>query len=159
MACVGFLRSPSLGAVVAFFGLGKDWRRYSRDANSSVKSCHESGKLRYPLTGGEGGTVIDFQRANALATLYIRQFERECGVPLVIDDGLTFTFDEGWIFRWGSEAQIKYGDHSDALAGNAPLVIFRDGTVHCAPTSYSDPKSILGWIVEHPQQSVVTLKI
>lgn len=97
---------------------------------------------------------VDFQRARELAAERIRKIEQKCGIPLAIFDGYTRTFDRGWIFYWNTEAAVTRGDYSDLIAGNAPLVLFKeDGSIRSAPTAYAEPEEILKWIDEHHAQS------
>lgn len=96
--------------------------------------------------------LTDIQGARDLAESILRRYENECGIKLAIDDGLITSFNAGWIFYWNTEASIKFGDLEDPIGGNAPIVVFKDGSVRQAPTAYSKAESILKWLAEHPEQ-------
>lgn len=56
----------------------------------------------------------------------------EDNVPdLAIVDSLTIEEDFGWVFFYQSKKYLESGDSSDALVGNAPLIVSRvDGSLH-----------------------------
>ena len=94
--------------------------------------------------------MIDFQKARELAEAYVAEFERECGIGLVIVDADTVEFEGGWIFYWDSKAYLQTQDFADAIGGNAPIVVFKDGVIKQAPTAYAKPDEILAWLRRNP---------
>ena len=84
----------------------------------------------------DGSNVpLDIQSARELVESRIRRLEAECGLPLLINDELTFTFEDGWIFFWN----VAFPDDSDPIAGNAPIVVFNNGLIRSAPTAFAEP--------------------
>jgi hypothetical protein len=58
-------------------------------------------------------------------------------IELSIVDDATFEFGSGWVFFYDSRRHLESGSISDALAGNAPLIVSkRDGSVHVAGTAH-----------------------
>lgn len=45
-------------------------------------------------------------------------------------------FDRGWVFTYDSKRYMESGDLSAALAGNAPIAVFRSGDVRVLGTAY-----------------------
>jgi hypothetical protein len=93
---------------------------------------------------------IDRLQARQLAAERVARFAEQSGLDLVLLDEETLEFDDGWIFSWDSAASVA-GDQSDPLAGNAPVVVFRNGTIRHAPTSYATPEKIIDWLRVHPE--------
>ena len=54
----------------------------------------------------------------------------ECEGFVVLNDA-TLIFDEGWIFFWDSIRHRRTRDFGDALGGNAPVFVARDGSPPC----------------------------
>ena len=77
--------------------------------------------------------MIDRQQAQELAQARVAGFERESGIGLVIIHQDTVEFEGGWIFYWDSKAYLQTQDFADAIGGNAPVVVFRDGAIRQAP--------------------------
>jgi len=95
-------------------------------------------------------TRIGFDRAHEIAVDVLRRYEAEGGLPLVIVEGSTIADDRGWIFYWNTKSFVENGDDTDPIAGNAPIIVLRDGTVRHAPTAFTDAVSIFQWLSEHP---------
>jgi hypothetical protein len=94
--------------------------------------------------------MINSNEARALAIKAIESFQNESRIAFSLLEHDTITFEDGWIFYWDSTAYIESGKFEDAIAGNAPLVIFKNGDIRQAPTSLSEPSAILKWIEENP---------
>jgi hypothetical protein len=45
-------------------------------------------------------------------------------------------FDRGWVFMYDSKHYLETGELSAALAGNAPIAVFRSGEVRILGTAY-----------------------
>lgn len=74
--------------------------------------------------------------AEAIATAYVAEVARTLGVELVILADQTIEFSTGWVFFYQSRSYIDRGAISDAIVGNAPLIISkRDGAVHVTGTA------------------------
>ena len=54
----------------------------------------------------------------------------ECEGSTLLDDA-TLAFDEGWVFFWDSTKHLRTGEFGDALGGNAPVFVARDGSLPC----------------------------
>ena len=69
----------------------------------------------------------------------------ECEGFVVTDDA-TLEFDEGWIFFWDSTKHQRTGEFRDALGGNAPVFVARDGSLPCT-VAYHRPyaESMAAW--------------
>ena len=81
--------------------------------------------------------MIDRQQAETIAEAYIRELVR-MGSPLYVLRRQE-TLDEafGWVFFYQSARYLETGAFSDQLAGNSPLVVFRDsGEVRSTGTAY-----------------------
>jgi len=68
--------------------------------------------------------------ARILALSYVRNKESGAGSDLVLLDDKTIEKDFGWVFFYDSKDHAKTGDIRYALAGNAPVVVTRDGVIH-----------------------------
>ena len=74
--------------------------------------------------------------ARAAAEAFVADTGRRIGVDLAILDDRTVEFDSGWVFFYDSRKYIESGSLSDALAGNAPLIVSRrDCSVHVTGTA------------------------
>lgn len=57
------------------------------------------------------------------------------GITLVIVDADTQEHAFGWVFFYNSKEYLETGDFIYAIAGNAPVVVLRDGTVRTTGTA------------------------
>jgi hypothetical protein len=74
--------------------------------------------------------------ARAAAAEYVTDTGQRIGVELAILDDQTVEFNSGWVFFYDSRKYIESGSPSDALAGNAPVIVSkRDGSVHVTGTA------------------------
>ncbi|BBZ79956.1 hypothetical protein MANY_52930 [Mycolicibacterium anyangense] len=74
-------------------------------------------------------TAIDFRDAHLKALAAIEEMASEQGLgSLVILDQLVVETPEAWYFPYDSEAFVVRGEISEALAGNLPVRVARDGT-------------------------------
>lgn len=80
---------------------------------------------------------MDETTAREIAKRYVDKAARDIGVELQIVDGNTIEGDFGWVFFYDSAKYLESGSISDALAGNAPILIAReDGSVHETGTAH-----------------------
>ena len=71
---------------------------------------------------------MDKETARAIAAEHIGRQTPE-GVTLIVIDSETQEHDFGWVFFYDSKEYAETGDFLHAIAGNAPVVVLRDGTV------------------------------
>ena len=79
--------------------------------------------------------MIDKETAKRLALEQITQTWNIADAQPVILDEATIERDFGWVFFYDSSKHIETGDFSDALAGNAPVIVNKhDGLLHVTGT-------------------------
>jgi hypothetical protein len=79
---------------------------------------------------------MDLISAQAVARAHVGELERELGIELILLDDETIEFGSGWVFFYDSRRYVEGGSISDALGGNAPLIVSkRDGAVHVTGTA------------------------
>jgi hypothetical protein len=87
--------------------------------------------------------MLDKETAKRLALERIAQSWSIADAHPVIMDDATIDRDFGWVFFYDSSRHIETGNFSDALAGNAPIIVNKhDGSLHITGTH----KSILEFI-------------
>ena len=75
--------------------------------------------------------------AKRLAAKYLEAVGRRSGLDLAILDEATIERAFGWVFFYDSKRHQETGEFSDAIAGNAPLVITKvDGCLHETGTAF-----------------------
>jgi len=89
---------------------------------------------------------IERQAARRIAERKVAEVATQAGIELALSGAKVIEFDGGWIFPWNSKAYQQTGEFSDALAGNSPFVVFKDGSVSQAPSSCLTPADILEWV-------------
>ena len=75
--------------------------------------------------------MIDRQRATKIANEQIASMKTRSGVDISLVPEDTVEFDLGWIFFWDSKKYLETRDFSDALAGNAPIIVDRNDVPPC----------------------------
>jgi hypothetical protein len=84
----------------------------------------------------ELGLPMNQDKAREIVAEYLSEGRQTAnGITLMIVDELTQEHDFGWVFFYDSKEYIESGDFLYALAGNAPLVVLRDGSVRTTGTS------------------------
>jgi hypothetical protein len=79
--------------------------------------------------------MIDEETAKRLALERIAQSRDIAGAHPVILDEATIERDWGWVFFYDSSGHLGSGELSDALAGNAPIIVNKhDGSLHVTGT-------------------------
>jgi immunity protein 35 of polymorphic toxin system len=74
---------------------------------------------------------MTFTEARALAAAHINEgIKRPEGYTPIIVDSNTQELSWGWIFFYNSKEYVDTHDILYALAGNAPVVVTHDGSVH-----------------------------
>jgi len=68
--------------------------------------------------------------AEQIAIRYIKAQAKQLGPELVILLDQTIERSFGWVFFYDSKRHHETGNVRDAIAGNAPIVVTRDGKVH-----------------------------
>ena len=87
--------------------------------------------------------MIDKDTAKQLALERVSQSWGIADAYPVIVDEATIERDFGWVFFYDSSRHIETGDFSDALAGNAPIIVNKhDGSLHVAGTYKPAPEFI-----------------
>jgi hypothetical protein len=87
-------------------------------------------------------TEIDFAAARALAEAHLRapspwQYPNSPDpADFVILDERTLELPYGWVFFYDWRRHVETGAFEDSLAGNAPVLVTRDGAVHETGTAY-----------------------
>lgn len=80
--------------------------------------------------------AISRERAREIALRYLDSSARKVGVELILLDEFTLERAFGWVFFYDSKRHHETGSISDAIAGNAPLVVTSaDGRVHVTGTA------------------------
>lgn len=80
---------------------------------------------------------IDQTAARKVAQRYVAAAAQEIGVELEIVDKFTLERGFGWVFFYDSAKHLETGKISDAIAGNAPIIVDRnDGSVHETGTAH-----------------------
>ena len=75
--------------------------------------------------------------ARQIALDFVKAREADAGCELVLVDSRTIERNFGWVFFYQSKRHIETGNISDALAGNAPVVVTRaDGRVRETGTAH-----------------------
>jgi hypothetical protein len=72
--------------------------------------------------------------AKARAQEYIDNLGEDVPLKLVEDATIEKTF--GWVFFYNSAKYLESGSFSDALMGNAPIIVGRDGAIHVTGTAH-----------------------
>jgi len=81
---------------------------------------------------------MDRDDARRIAVRYVEETSKRGGVDLEIVDSSTREEEFGWVFFYDSSAYLRSGLLSDAIAGNAPIIVDRsDGSVHETGTALS----------------------
>jgi immunity protein 35 of polymorphic toxin system len=80
---------------------------------------------------------MDLKSARKIAQRFVSELAAQSTTDLVIVDQNTIEFGTGWVFFYDSSRYLASGAISDALAGNAPLIVSkRDGSVHVTGTAH-----------------------
>jgi len=72
---------------------------------------------------------IQFNEAEALANLKLKELEKVSGYDLVIINKGTRHLDGGWIFFYNTREFVETGEIESALGGNGPLFVTKDGSL------------------------------
>lgn len=81
----------------------------------------------------ENYAMGDIQRdeAREIALRFLDSAPQRSGIEVVLLDEATMERNFGWVFFYDSKRHQETGSTSDAIAGNAPLVVTRaDGRLH-----------------------------
>jgi hypothetical protein len=79
-------------------------------------------------------------------------------LALVLED--TVEFDLGWIFLWDSKKFLETHDFSEALAGNAPMIVDRrDGSVHQTSTALAKADELIEWYHQQQDARIGEIKV
>jgi hypothetical protein len=94
-----------------------------------VRECHQS-------ADGKIADVIDRTEAERIAAAVVAEKSRG-GVECVLVAEHTREEPFGWVFFYQSVAFLRSGETRNRLAGNSPLVVFRDtGEVRATGTAH-----------------------
>jgi hypothetical protein len=81
--------------------------------------------------------MMDLASAREAAEKFVTELEHQSGIELMILDDYTRELESGWVFFWDSKKHVESGSISDAIAGNAPIIVSkRDRSVHLTGTAY-----------------------
>jgi Immunity protein 35 len=73
--------------------------------------------------------------AKVLAEREVGAIAAATGDDLVVIHDDTVEVAQGWVFFYNSREFVETGDFRDALAGNGPIFVDRDGLVRILPTA------------------------
>jgi hypothetical protein len=73
--------------------------------------------------------------AKVLAEREVDAIAAAVGDDFVVIHDETVEIAEGWVFFYNSREFVETGDFRDALAGNGPIFVDRDGLVKRLPTA------------------------
>lgn len=85
---------------------------------------------------------IDEAQAFQLAQARINQLAVASNDQFVIISDYTEEINEGWAFFYNSEDFVRSGNPSDALAGNGPILVTRQGVLYELPAAIPWRKSV-----------------
>lgn len=80
---------------------------------------------------------MNFSQAIMVAKEIVHSFGEEAGFDFQISEDQTIEGELGWMFFYNTADYIRYGRTSDALTGNGPILVFRDGRVEEVPSIVS----------------------
>lgn len=78
--------------------------------------------------------TITFEIAKKLALAHLNMQPTQSEDRVVLIEDRTITKPYGWIFFYDSERFLNTEDISYALAGNAPIVVLKDGSMRYVNT-------------------------
>lgn len=85
--------------------------------------------------------MLDQQEARELAEQWLAAHPVASGeglVELCLLTEATIKAEFGWVFSYTTKLHIETGEFSDALVGNAPLIVDKqDGKVHATGTAHA----------------------
>ncbi len=79
--------------------------------------------------------MLSYADAKHLAEEAINKGYNVPGDQLVVIDGFTMQKDYGWVFFYNSSRYLESNDESYLVAGNSPLIVEKDGTMHWLGTA------------------------
>ena len=68
--------------------------------------------------------------AEQIALQYLKRVEARTGIELILLDRFTQERTFGWVFFYDSKCHAQTLNVSNALAGNGPIVVTKDGRLH-----------------------------
>lgn len=81
--------------------------------------------------------MIDFDRAKLLFSQWLAANSVKWGIELAAIEDQTRELEFGWMFFYTSKRFLQTGDFSDAVAGNAPVIVDHTlGSLHVTGTAY-----------------------
>ena len=79
---------------------------------------------------------ITREHALARARQYVAQVSADSATEFVLVDELTREYEFGWVFFYNTRAYLETGDEMQMAAGNAPVIVSTNGTVHVTGTAH-----------------------
>lgn len=79
--------------------------------------------------------MISYEDAKRLAEEAINKNYNVAGDQLMVVESSTIQKDYGWIFFYDSRRFLESNDESYLVAGNAPLIVETNGTLHWLGTA------------------------
>lgn len=73
--------------------------------------------------------MITLEQARRTAQIYLARLEKELGCELELIDTETRRVANAWLFLYNSSDFLKSRRYQDALAGNAPFLVEKEGEV------------------------------
>jgi hypothetical protein len=73
--------------------------------------------------------MITKAQAAAIASAKVKELARAADDRFEILEDQTKEVDRGWVFFFNSADFVRTRDPLDALAGNGPILVFRDGRI------------------------------
>lgn len=79
--------------------------------------------------------MVSYADAKRLAEEAINRNYNVSGDELVVIESSTIQKDYGWVFFYDSRTFLESNDDTFMVAGNAPLIVENDGTLHWLGTA------------------------
>jgi hypothetical protein len=80
---------------------------------------------------------MDISQATKIAKDIVCSFGDDAGCDFWVREDQTIEGKLGWMFFYNTADYVRYGRASDALVGNGPIIVFRDGRVQEVPSFVS----------------------
>ncbi len=86
---------------------------------------------------------LDIESAEAIARQRVDQLAKAVGDRFEILSSRTQVVDAGWVFFFNTSDFVRTGDIASALAGNGPIFVSRDGSIHELPSAIPWEEALL----------------
>ncbi len=79
--------------------------------------------------------ILNLESAVSLARDRVDRFAQEAGYQFEILLDSTREIEQGWVFFYNTADFVRTKDPKFALAGNGPILVTREGTIHELPSA------------------------